>query len=187
MEGRQTVTSRLPPLTSDRPNIEVGRYSYGSPRLLTWTDDDRITIGSFCSIADDVTIMGGGEHRSEWITTYPLRIAFGLPRASHDGHPATKGETRIGNDVWIGYGATILSGVTVKDGAVVGAGTVVSNDVDPYTVVIGNPARVLRHRFDKDTIEALLKIRWWDWPIEKIVANVDILCSSNVGALRQRS
>jgi chloramphenicol O-acetyltransferase type B len=174
-------------ITSKNPNITVGRYSYGAPRFMTYTDRDRISIGSFCSIAEEVVIFGGGEHRIDWITTYPLRIALELPGALQDGHPATKGETRIGNDVWIGYGAMILSGIVVGDGAVIGAASVVTKDVPPYGIVGGNPAKLIKHRFENSAIDELLRIRWWDWPLEKIKANVHVLCSSDVEALKKIS
>lgn len=175
-----TVYSRIPPLTPNDHRVTVGRFTYGSPKLMLWDDRERIEIGAFCSIADEVAIFGGGEHRPDWVTTYPLRIAFGDPLAGIDGHPATKGITRIGNDVWIGYRALILSGVQIGDGAVVGAGAVVTDDVPPYSIVAGNPARVIRYRFGREEIAQLLRLRWWDWDIERIRANVVLLCSSDI-------
>lgn len=147
---------------------------------MLWADDERIEIGSFCSIAQNVTIFAGGEHNLNWVTTYPLRIAFGHSLAEQAGHPRTKGRTTIGNDVWIGYGTTVLSGVTIGDGAVIGAGTVVVKDVPPYAIVAGNPAKLIRCRFDEVTITKLLEIAWWTWPLEKIEANISILCGENV-------
>lgn len=169
----------------DKSNISVGRYTYGSPKCLTWSGEERIRIGSFCSIADEVSIFGGGEHRTDWITTFPLRIMFGLPGAWNDGIPCAKGETIVGNDVWIGYGAMILSGVTVGDGVVIGAGSVVTKDVPPYTIVGGNPAKFVKSRFDDETKKELLKIKWWEWPIEKILNNVTLLCSNDREAINE--
>lgn len=175
-----TYQCQIAELSSSDPRISVGRFTYGSPQFKVWEDDESVTIGAFCSIADEVVLFGGGEHRPEWVTTYPLRIAFGDPLAGKDGHPATKGPTRIGNDVWIGYGATVMSGVTVGDGAIIGARAVVTRDVPPYAIVTGNPARVARYRFSEEVIAALLDIRWWDWPIEKIHANQGALCGGSI-------
>ncbi|MCC8471807.1 CatB-related O-acetyltransferase [Xanthomonas phaseoli] len=178
--------SQIAPLLSHDPRVQVGRFTYGNPQFKVWSDNESVSIGSFCSIAEEVVIFGGGEHRSEWVTTFPLRIAFGDPLAGRDGHPATKGPTRIGNDVWIGYGATILSGVTVGDGAIVGARAVVTRDVAPYSVVTGNPARQVKMRFTPAQVEALMRIRWWDWPIEEIHARQSDLCGGSVEAFVQQ-
>lgn len=179
------VTERhgfIPPLTTADPRISVGRYTYGSPRLKLWAEHERIEIGSFCSISEDVVILGGGEHRLDWVTTYPLRIALNSPGAGHDGHPHTKGPTVIGHDVWIGHGALVLSGVTIGNGACIGAGAVVSRDVPPYAVVAGNPAKVIRTRYDELTVERLQTIGWWSWPIERIQAFESLLCGGDVEA-----
>jgi acetyltransferase-like isoleucine patch superfamily enzyme len=142
--------------------------------------DTRLRIGAYCSIAANVTIVLGGEHRTDWVTTSPLRILNDLPDAWADGHPASKGDIAIGNDVWIGLGSTILSGVTIGDGAVIGAGSVVATDVPAYAVVGGNPARVIRYRFPEEVREALQRIAWWDWPHDRVIASVDLLCSTDV-------
>jgi acetyltransferase-like isoleucine patch superfamily enzyme len=173
------LTCRIAELVSNDPRITVGRFSYGTPQFKVWDDNESVSIGSFCSIADDVVIFGGGEHNPQWVTTYPLRIAFGDLLAGKDGHPATKGPTRIGSDVWMGHGATIMSGVTVSDGAIIGARAVVTRDVPPYAIVAGNPGRVVRYRFDEKVIEGLLAIRWWDWPLDKIHANQTALCGGS--------
>lgn len=178
--------SQIAPLISDDPRIRVGRFTYGNPEFKVWRDDDSVSIGAFCSIAEAVVIFGGGEHRSEWVTTFPLRIAFGDPMAGHDGHPASKGPTVIGNDVWIGYGATILSGVTVGDGAIIGARAVVTRDIAPYSVVTGNPARQVRKRFTPEQIDALMLVRWWDWSIERIHAERAALCGGSVDEFLQQ-
>ena len=172
----------IPPLTSSDPRVSVGRYTYGTPQFKVWSEGERIEIGAFCSIADDVLIFGGGEHRLDWVTTYPLRIAFNSPGAGQDGHPHTKGPTVIGNDVWIGHGAMVVSGVRVGDGACIGAGAVVTRDVPPYSVVAGNPAKVVRRRFDEQSIARLLEIQWWRWPVEKIRSFESLLCADDIGA-----
>jgi hypothetical protein len=122
----------------------------------------------------------GENHRSEWITTSPLRARFDIPPGIRDGCARGKGDIRIGNDVWIGLRVTILSGVTIGDGAVVAAGAVVAHDVPPYSIVAGVPARVVRKRFRDDQIERLLEIRWWDWPDSLVIDRVGILCSDDV-------
>lgn len=174
------MESLIPALYSSDARVTVGRFSYGTPTLKLWGECERISIGAFCSIADGVTLFAGGEHNTHWVTTYPLRIALGDVRAGSDGHPASKGETRIGNDVWIGHGATILSGVTIGDGAVIGACSVVASDVPAYHIVAGNPARILKPRFSDERISALQRIAWWNWPIERIQAASDLLCSAHI-------
>ena len=161
--------------------FEIGEWTYGSPAVLNYGGKGTLKIGCFCSISEHVTILLGGEHRWDWVTTYPFTDA--CVEASHfQGHPRSKGPVIIGNDVWIGYGATILSGVTIGDGAVVAAGSVVVKDVPPYAVVGGNPARVVKYRFSEGQIAALLEIRWWDWPIEKIRQAWPLLLNDDIDA-----
>lgn len=148
----------------DDPRVSIGRYTYGYTRatFLLSAPEERVDVGSFCSIAGEVRLFGGGEHLGGVTSFSPALIDTsyeGLPREGGAG----KGPTRIGNDVWIGYRAMVLSGVTVGDGAIIGAGAVVARDVPPYAVVAGNPARVVRLRFAAATIERLLAVRWWDW------------------------
>ena len=175
---------KIPMLSSTDPRVLVGRYSYGSPLCKVWGEADRIEIGSFCSIGEGVVILGGGEHRTDWVSTYPFAEVFDLGETKISGHPATKGPTRIGHDVWLAFGCTILSGVTIGSGAVIGAGAVVTKDVPPYTIVGGNPAQPIRERFDTVTISTLLEISWWNWPIEAILENAELLSTpSSPGAL----
>ncbi len=165
----------------------AGRHTYGVPRLLTYAHDDTsVQIGSFTSIGSDVTFVLGGNHPADRITTYPLRIRFGLVGSGKDGYPYTKGDIRVGSDVWIGHGATVLSGVEIGDGAVVAAGSVVVRDVPPYGIVAGSPARLVRHRFDGDTVEKLRRIAWWEWDDSRIIASVDQLTSKDVGTFVAR-
>lgn len=174
------MQSKIPELIPTDSRISVGRFTYGNPQLMMWADQERIQIGSFCSIADEVVIFGGGEHLTDWVTTFPLRIAFGDSLAEKDGHPSSKGKTRIGNDVWIGFRAMVLSGVTIGDGAVIGAGAVVTADVPPYAMVVGNPAKVIRYRFAPVVIKRLLELCWWEWDINKIKASVSMLCATDI-------
>lgn len=169
----------MPNLTQKAlPDYEVGDYTYGIPKVLKWAvcGVSKLKIGRFCSIAPNVTIFLGGEHRKDWITTYPFPAlweeAKSIKRCAYN-----KGDVIIGNDVWIGYGAMILSGVKIGDGAVIGAGAVVRDDVEPYSIVIGNPAREKRKRFNDETINKLLAIKWWDWDEEKIKKNLHFLCA----------
>ncbi|MDT8903497.1 CatB-related O-acetyltransferase [Anaeroselena agilis] len=158
---------------------DIGDWTYGSPTIFSWDEGATLKIGRFCSIADGVEIMLGGEHRSDWVTTYPFSA---ICEQAHcfPGHPKSKGDVIIGNDVWIGSKALILSGVRIGDGAVVGAHSVVAKDVAPYSIVAGNPARLCRLRFDEQVIKKLLKIAWWEWPFAKIMEAWPLLLSSNI-------
>lgn len=171
-------------LAGSRTSITVGEYTYGCPEVV-WGEDASLTIGKFCSFAGDVLIILGGGHRVDWLTTYPFpALVDEWPEAAGIvGHPVTKGNIVIGNDVWIAHGATILSGVRIGDGAVVGARSVVTSDVPPYGIVAGNPAKLIRRRFDDATIDALLRLRWWDWPTDKIRDNMVSICSNNIDVL----
>ena len=138
---------------------------------------DRLVIGKFCMIASDVTfIMNGANHLTDAISAYPFAI-FGEDWAgAMDGKSyPNKGDTVIGNDVWLGYGSTIMPGVTIGHGAIVAAKSVVTKDVPPYTIVGGNPAQEIRKRFSPEDIDRLLAMAWWDWPVEKITERVSAL------------
>ncbi len=158
-----------PPLATTAafyPQYRIGPHTYGVPEVYFYLNNADLTIGDYCSIAADVGIFLGGEHHPEWVSTYP----FGALWSEHDhaGQPRSRGDVVIGSDVWIGRGATIMSGVTVGDGAVIAARALVVKDVPPYGVVGGNPAKLIRHRFDPETIEKLLAIRWWGWPEDRV-------------------
>lgn len=144
-----------------------------------------VTIGAYSSIAKGVQFMVGGNHNLQWASTFPFRIVFDLPGARTDGHPASRGDIIVGNDVWIGRDALIMSGVTIADGAVVAARAVVTRDVEPYHIVGGVPAHTLGVRFASDQISALLSIRWWDWPESEILSIVHLLNGANVDELIQ--
>ena len=136
-------------------------------------------IGKYCSIADGVRIFLGGEHRIDWVSTYPFSV-FWQSASGFTGHPRVKGDVVIGNDVWIGRDALVLSGVKIGNGAVVGAGSVVTRNVPPYTVVAGNPARAVKERFSSAQCEALERIAWWNWNEEKIQQALPLLLSGNI-------
>ncbi len=178
-----------------RPNIEVGDYTYyddpdGAEQfeknVLYHFDfiGDRLIIGKFCSIATGARfLMNGGNHQVETFSSFPFSIfGNGWESAAPKSWPH-KGDTRVGNDVWIGYGATILPGVTIGDGAVIGSMSVVTGDVPPYAIVGGNPARVIRHRFDEATVARLLALRWWDWDIERITRKVAAIAGTDLAVL----
>lgn len=179
------------------PNIIVGDYTYYDDvenpedfeRNVLYHFDfigDKLIIGKFCSIAAGVTfIMNGGNHRTDWLTNYPFPVfGHGWEVAMPEEWP-DKGDTVIGNDVWIGYGATIMPGVHVGDGAIIAAQSVVTKSVPPYAVVGGNPAHEIRQRFDDATVQALTDIQWWHWDIETITRNLKAICGADVNALRQ--
>jgi acetyltransferase-like isoleucine patch superfamily enzyme len=167
----------------------IGEYTYGTP-IVFEHPGRKLRIGKFCSIAHEVVIQLGGNHRIDRVSTYPFRgFPSDWPEAkflpADDVYGMSKGDVIIGNDVWIGYGALILSGVKIGDGAVIGAGAVITKDVEPYSIVTGNPARLIRKRFDDDTIRKLLEIKWWDWPMEKIRANLKVISSNDVPKMLQ--
>jgi acetyltransferase-like isoleucine patch superfamily enzyme len=180
--SERLCTLNLLSLNPALSKYDIGKFSYGdrSPVVLNFGGLNSILkIGSFCSIATGVTIMLGGEHHAEWITTYPFNLVLENVDCANP-NPYSKGDVIIGNDVWVGRKALILSGVTIGDGAIVGARSVVAKDVAPYSIVAGNPARLIRKRFDEKTIKKLLEIKWWNWDLEKIKTNLPLLLSDNV-------
>ncbi len=160
----------------------IGDYTYGKPAVIFESNETNLFIGKFCSFASGVTIFLGGNHRPDWISTYPFNS---IPNSDFEaynyieGHPASKGNVVIGNDVWIGLNTTILSGISIGDGAIIGAESLVTKNVGPYEIWGGNPAKFIKKRFDDDTIQKLLEIKWWDWDIEKIKQNIPILMNIN--------
>lgn len=175
------------------PNILVGDYTYyddfedvaNFEKNVKYHFDfigDKLIIGKFCMIASHVTfIMNGANHLSKSISSYPFAIFGKAWHHAMDGKSyPTKGDTVIGNDVWIGYNATIMPGITIGDGAIIASNSTVTKAVEPYTIVGGNPAKVVRKRFTEQQIESLLSLKWWDWPIEKITKNVHRLTGNDL-------
>jgi virginiamycin A acetyltransferase len=183
--------------TVSNPNIIIGDYTYYDDpedsedfeRNVLYHFSfvgDRLIIGKFCALARGVKfIMNGANHKLDGFSTYPFQI-FGNGWEKVDPQPEAlphKGDTVIGNDVWIGYETVIMPGIQVGDGAIIAAKSVVVSDVPPYTIFGGNPARCIRQRFDDEVIRSLLEIAWWNWEIEKITRNLDEIVSANIGAL----
>ncbi len=178
------------------PQIIIGDYTYyddfedvnnfeKNVKYLFDFVEDKLIIGKFCMIASDVTfIMNGANHLSEAISSYPFAIfGNGWEHAMEGKSYPSKGDTIIGNDVWIGYKATVMPGVVVGDGAIIASNATVTRDVPPYTIVGGNPAKEIRKRFSDDKIKRLLELKWWDWPVEKITQNVQHLTGTDLYAL----
>jgi acetyltransferase-like isoleucine patch superfamily enzyme len=153
-----------------------GPHTYGTPTIPRFVDDrTSVAIGAYCSISRSVVFIPGGGHRNDWISGYPFRRRWGLHGAGTDGHRVERGDIVVGNDVWIGFGATVLGGVTIGDGAVIGAQSVVTRDVPPYTIVAGNPARVIRTRLSAHHIGELQALQWWYWPEARVRAAIPFL------------
>lgn len=180
------------------PNIEVGDYTYiddpehahaFEENVLYHFDfiGDKLIIGKFCALARNVTfIMNGGNHAMAGNSTYPFYI-FANGWESSAPEPGTlpfKGNTVIGNDVWIGYDATIMPGITVGNGAIIASKSVVTKDVPDYAIVAGNPAKVVNYRFSEQAIQTLLEIAWWDWPIDDITKAVEVISKGDVNDLK---
>ncbi|HEX9961337.1 MAG TPA: CatB-related O-acetyltransferase [Pyrinomonadaceae bacterium] len=159
--------------------FEIGVGTYGTPNIDFHDAGAALKIGNYCSIAPRVTILLGGEHHHDWVSNYPFSLLH--DEARHlSGYPLTKGDVVIGNDVWIGYEALILSGVKIGDGAVIAARSVVARDIEPYSIVGGAPAKHLRYRFPPEIIEELLKIAWWNWSFAEIRAAWHLIQSPQV-------
>ncbi len=167
--------------------FQIGDYTYGNPEVHAQWQGATLKIGKFCSIAGGVKIILGDNHRMDWATTFPFpSFADDWPEVAYKkDYWFTKGDVIIGNDVWIGEDALILSGVTVGDGAVIGARTVIAKDVEPYAVMVGNPARIIKKRFSDEIISQLLAIAWWNWSTEKIREHLETLLSPDIKALLQ--
>jgi acetyltransferase-like isoleucine patch superfamily enzyme len=162
--------------------MSFGKYTYGTP-IIHWSNDKgKLVVGNFCSIASNVNIYLGGNHRVDWVTTYPFGHIHQnkFNKFNGHGHPSTKGDVIIGNDVWIGSNVTIMSGVSIGDGVVIANNSHVVKNVEPYSLVGGNPAKLIKYRFKKEQIYKLLKIKWWNWDDNKINNFSPLLCSNNI-------
>ena len=178
-------------------NVEVGAYSYyddpAGPQAFLDAIlyhfpfiGDRLVIGKFCALAAGTRfLMNGGNHRLDGLSTYPFSIFGGdwIGRFEGELNFQNRGDTRIGNDVWLGYRSTVMPGVSIGDGAVVAAHAVVSADVPPYAIVAGNPAKVVRRRFSDEVAARLQAVAWWYWPIERITADLPLISGGDIAAL----
>jgi len=183
--------------TVSNPNIIVGDYTYYDDpedsedfeRNVLYHFPfigDKLIIGKFCALARGTKfIMNGANHKISGISTYPFQIfGNGWEKVTPEpGDLPYKGDTVVGNDVWMGYDVLVMPGVTIGDGAIISSRSVVVGDVPAYSVVGGNPAKVLKHRFPAEVSERLLTIAWWDWPIEKITRNLQVIVSGDIEAL----
>ena len=178
------------------PNIIVGDYTYyddfenveNFEKNVKYHFDfvgDKLIIGKFCMIASDVKfIMNGANHLTDSLSTYPFAIfGNGWENAMEGKSYPQKGNIHIGNDVWIGYNATIMAGVHIGDGAIIAANSTITKDVESYTIVGGNPAKKIRKRFSEDVITKLLELKWWNWNMEKITKNIKNLTENKIDKL----
>ena len=180
--------------TIRNPNIIVGDFTYIADsefeshvtNYYPWSRD-KLIIGKFCQIAAGVEfVMNDANHQMNTVTTFPFYTLEGWEMNAPDpSEMPFKGDTVIGNDVWIGQNAVILPGVHIGDGAIIGANSVVGSNVAPYTIVIGNPARVLRKRFDEELTDLLLRFKWWDKSIDEIDRLIPILTCSDLGRVKE--
>lgn len=166
-----------------KKKYKVGRGTYGEPKIEQWGEQTTLKVGNYCSISGGVKILLGGNHRSDWVTTYPFSVLRESARQIK-GHPVSRGDVVIGHDVWIGIEAIILSGVNIGNGAIIGASAVVSRDVPAYSVVAGNPAKVVKKRFSEDNITILQSLKWWHWNDKKLDAAMPYLLSENISGLK---
>jgi acetyltransferase-like isoleucine patch superfamily enzyme len=154
-----------------------GEGSYGLPRINCFDKISRLTVGKYCSFADRVSLLLGANHKLNYVTTYP-RSRINKNKSPEETNE--RGDIIIGNDVWIGYNVTIIGKVNIGDGAIIGAGAVVVNDIPPYAVAVGVPAKVVKYRFSEKEIEELLKITWWNWNLKTIQEREDTIYSKDI-------
>jgi virginiamycin A acetyltransferase len=165
----------------------IGKYTYGAPIVKDWHQGSPLKIGDFSSIAENVTILLGGNHPIDWVSSFPFGVVFEEFKERYYNYPQlSKGSVIIGNDVWIGLDSVILSGVTIGDGAIIAAGSIVTKNVEPYAIVGGNPAKTIKKRFSDEAVSKLLEIQWWHWEIDKIKENLDFIMSADIDLFIER-
>ena len=156
-----------------------GTYFDRNVNIITWSDDYKIVLGKYNSIGRDCNFFLHSYHRGDWVTTSSQLLGPVTPEIAEMhmkmGHPTCKGDIIVENDVWIGMNVMIMSGVKIGSGSVIGAGSVISKDVEPYSIVVGNPAKVIKKRFTDDQIDIVLKSEWWNWDHNFIRENSEII------------
>jgi chloramphenicol O-acetyltransferase type B len=163
------------------PHYSLGVGTYGMPVVHDFNEGSTLRIGAYCSIASGVQIFLGGQHRIDWVSSYPFPAL--MPEAQHiKNFKGSRGDVVIGSDVWLCANCTILSGVTIGHGAVIANSAVVSRDVEPYAIMAGNPAQRVRWRFDGSMRIALLETTWWEWTEAEIRRSIEMICSDNIAA-----
>jgi len=190
-------SSQLLSQTINHPNISVGAFSYYSgyhhkhsfEGCVHYLDKrnkgvDKLIIGKYCSIGSGAVFMMAGNqgHRLDWVSTFPFYFQANIFKSSQNAYKKS-GDTQVGDDVWIGSEAMIMAGVNIGSGAVIAARSVVTRDVLPYTVVGGNPAELIRERFDAHTVAQLLKLQWWNWTEEEVKTAMPLICSEDIYGL----
>lgn len=166
------------------PQFDIGEFSHGVPTVHAYDDETRLIIGKYCSLGAGISIILGGNHHTRWTSTYGFyQEQQHFPSWSKIGENyIKKGDVVIGNDVWIGRNATILSGANIGNGAVIGAGAVVAGSPPPYSIVVGNPGKVIGYRFSEAQIDSLQRIAWWNWPTQLIDKKLHLICSNDIDA-----
>lgn len=162
------------------PNYTIGRATYGMPVVYDYHEGATLKIGAYCSIANNVQIFLGGNHRTDWVSSYPFPFFMHMDERFKSSYGGSRGDVIIGSDVWLCANSTILSGVSIGHGAVIANGALISRDVEPYAIMAGNPAKLIKWRFDEPTRNALLESKWWEWPQDEIIAVLNKLCSDNL-------
>lgn len=167
--------------------LVLGNQTYAAPRIIKFKGDtNRVIIGNWSNIAPDAEFYVGGLHPMHWVALYGIREMFDLPGAYGPEMPWSKGDIHVGSDCWVTDKSVVLSGITIGHGAIVGTHAVVTKDVEPYKIVAGNPARVVGQRFTDEQVEALLRIAWWDWPTERVLAEAEWLNGRSVDEFVER-
>lgn len=165
-------------------NLDIGEGTYGDLKIFDWKDGTQIKIGKYSCFGLGCKVLLGGDHRSDWLTTYPFPALAEWPTAREiQGHPQSRGNIVIGHDVWCGAETMILAGSKISTGAVIGARSTVLHtcDIPPYSIAVGHPAKVIGHRFTHpDQRRRMLEIAWWDWPQVRIAAATPLLCQPDI-------